>query len=280
VEFIRRDLDGSHEQGLQLMWDAIIPMLGGGGGGAFDVTLDADYLAQFNLFTYMGEPPGVVQASVLITNGARVGSLVIAGFAVGSTFAITLTGGGTLVGKGGAGGKGGFGEYDPIIDLWGPGFPGKTGGAALKTDYNIYLNADDGYLYGGGGGGGGGGGAENEGGSGGGGGRGWNNAFGGYGEYFQGQDGYAGSIDAPGEGGRANAWGGDGGSWGTAGGNGNTGTPNGSLGGAGGAAGNAVYLNNSGLVVTLNGIKTQATLVAEFRLQGGVFLNGGSVVDP
>lgn len=231
----------------------------------------------YNLFTEAGNPNGNVIVNLTV-NAAIVSNFLINSFSSLATLTVTCLNGGMIYGNGGAAGKGGTSIAD-VVPVEGAGTNGSAGKDALTTHLNVNLNIDAGFLFGGGGGGGGGAGAAStaRSGSGGGGGGGQGHT-GGAGAsagitLVQGTAGTAGTVAAAGTGGtggvdstETGGAGGNGGIWATAGSNGTSGTGAGTL-GTGGAAGKATT-SIGGAVVTLSGLKNQATLISEGRIKG------------
>jgi hypothetical protein len=213
--------------------------------------------SDFNLYTHVGSPSGVVcDVTVNINSGIVVYSTSTStpafttGSGWGSTTTIAIINNGYILGIGGAGGAG-----STIA-----GNAGNSGGNALSLTNNVTITNASGFIYSGGGGGGGGGGSFHSSfgtsaqGGGGGGGQGYSNSSGGSPNGGTGTNAGAG---AGGGGGTASSggeaptlWyggtGGAGGAYATAGSggaSGSAGTTN-YAGGAAGAAGLAVQLNS------------------------------------
>lgn len=189
--------------------------------------------ANYNLFTALGSPAGIVTAILTIASGATVYSasqataaLIISGFASGSD--ITVINNGTIVGANGDKGDGGTLRHN--------GGNGHDGGDAISLGNDVDIDNTYGQILGGGGGGGGG--------------AGWSRAHdpvppvdGSGGDGGHGAGWATGGIVSKtnGKTGNGGATGGDGGDFGTNGHDG--GDTGGNTGGTRGQAGKAVNLN-------------------------------------
>jgi hypothetical protein len=251
------------------------------GGEFFSLEITNDTLIG-DLWTFLGSPSAPTNVSILV-DGCDVGDIQISTqFAGGSTFDFTCQNGGRILGLGGAGGNG----CNATSPYGGKGSVGTKGGAAITSVYDVTVDVDDGYLFGGGGGGGGGagiwvgfsGGGFVASGGGGGGGQGYTGGAKGNGgnNGYSGQNGIDGSRTAPGAGGGAqlaNLHGGDGGKWGSG---GQVGKASGylivsagitrNIGGVGGNGGRA--FSGTGATISFNGAKSEATLRSEGRILG------------
>lgn len=265
------------------MWRIPAPLIAGGGN--FTETFTADeYIG--NLYTYLGSPssPTVVNWQI---DGCDLGEIIIPNtFAPGSSFSFTCVNGGRILGEGGAGGVGGA-DFGTTGDTAGNGNSGTP--AISSNGFNVSLNIDDGFLFGGGGGGGGGAYSAQTGyghpGGGGGGGQGWSGGSGGSAGAPSGvpsaANGGPGSRVGAGAGGSGaaiiddpvNNDGGAGGTWGLG---GRTGIITDLLdasgnflyyGGLGGQAG-AAFSGFNGGSLTLTGSSSETTLRSQGRILG------------
>lgn len=234
-----------------------------------------------DLYTFLGSP-GVKKDFSITANNVDVGVIIIStAFVTGSTFEFIAINGGRFLGEGGNGGNGGN-DYGSTGEA---GEGGTDGTAAIinQGNYDVSINVDDGFIFGGGGGGGGGSytdqGAGGDAGNGGGGGQGWSGGAKGDGGIFSGLpasvDGTAGSRILAGLGGvygDSTSDGGNGGTWGLGGRSGRSSNmvTFGSTGtwfyhgGKGGRAG-AAYAGGN---LTLSGTETEADLRASGRILG------------
>lgn len=277
------------------------PLLIAGQGESAQVFI-TERTEQADLYVLLGQPSTPINWEITVDGVEMLGFRIENTFPAGSTFTFTLINGAQIIGFGGFGGNGG----DVSTTSEGPGVRGGAGGAAIDSVFDISVNADDGYLFGGGGGGGGGAGykvpssTSRIAGSGGGGGAGFKNTIdspsfpsgfftsspGIAGTGYTGaapSNGGFGNGATPGVGGaNANA-GGEGGLYGSAGLAGTGLNPFtqqffNATGGAGGNAGRAFY-GRSGSSMTLTGSKSEATLRAEGRIKGqskAPYFTGGS----
>jgi hypothetical protein len=237
------------------------------GNTAANTVVISQNTVNFNLANELGNPGGVITATVTVNAGVRViatdptaFAMDLSGLASGST--ITLTNNGYILGRGGNGGDGGgtsTGGGGVTANSAG-GQRGRNGGAAIQagpSGVTLNINNSSGFIWGGGGGGGGGGadiagsGASANGGGGGGGAGG---SLGGNagrasigGDSHPGVDGgdgtwvTSGANGAAGTGNNGGKTAGAAGDWGAAGAAGTNGAQ--VLGGPAGAAGKAVSLN-------------------------------------
>ena len=266
-------------------WSIPIPMLVSGDAPLLEVIISST-AQDYDLFAAAGSPAFPVDLYVTLNTGVVIDSMTAEGFAFGSNIFFTVLG--TIRGRSAAGGDGGNAESGNNLNnsTQEPGLRGAAGGHAFLSTAGIhlYLNVDDGYIWGGGGGGGGGGGlvvfvagvGVPSGGCGGGASQGWNQSLGGVGGTATASNGNQiiadvggiGNSVGPGAGGQTGVPGGAGGEWGAPGSPGVDGRPA-VLGGFGGTNGRAILVTG-GSFVTLTGGKDIATLEAEGRIRGGI----------
>jgi hypothetical protein len=123
----------------------------GGGRRQISLTISADTLTSYNVFTAAGSPHGPCDVTLTINSGVIVNAgIVVGNFHAQSTLRINNNG--YILGTGGSGGAGGSSTSTTI----GNAGNGGNGGDAITTSIKTTIDNTSGNIWGGGGGGGGG----------------------------------------------------------------------------------------------------------------------------